>query len=433
MSDFIEFISLSDPNVRYVVLGMILLGASAAVVGCFTFLRKRALVGDAIAHSVLPGVCLAFILLDTKHPLVLLGGAFVTGWLSLVAIDLITRHSRIKADAAIGLTLSVFFGVGIMLLTMIQRTGNAAQAGLDKFLFGKAASLVGGDVVSLGLVSIILLVVVVLFFKEFALISFDPDFAVSIGLPVRRVEIVLSTITVLAVATGIQAVGVVLMAAILITPAAAARYWTNKLPVMVLLAAFFGAFSGIVGAYVSYQAPAMPTGPWVVVVLSFIAFGSILFAPERGVVSKYVQQRRYRFQIMEENILKLYYQLGERDGEFFAARTVPEIQSKRHIARPKLLKGLKRLCRKKLVCADGAGGWIMTENGKRIAQRQVRLHRLWELYLNKYVHIASDHVHDNAEAIEHIITPELEAELEQLLDYPTVDPHDSRIPEKVVL
>ena len=242
----LEFFSLADPNVRYVVLGMVLLGASTGVVGCFTFLRKRALLGDAVAHSVLPGVCLAFMITGIKHPLILLGGAVLSGWLSLVIIDGITKYSRIKADAAIGLTLSVFFGIGILLLTMIQQSGNAAQSGLDKFLFGKAAAMIGTDLWVFGGLSVVLIGVVMLFFKEFALVAFDVNFAESMGLPVRVVEIALASITVLAVAVGIQAVGVVLMAAMLITPAAAARYWTDKLPKMV----FFGSrFWSIVGCF----------------------------------------------------------------------------------------------------------------------------------------------------------------------------------------
>src|SRR5687768_13517041 len=143
MDILIEFFSFRDPNIRFVVLGSVILAASSAVVGTFTFLKKRALSGDAVAHSVLPGVCLAFVLAGNKNPFALIIGAFVTGWISLICIDIITRKSKIKEDTAIGLVLSVFFGMGILFLTAIQRSGNAAQSGLDHFLFGKAASLIG--------------------------------------------------------------------------------------------------------------------------------------------------------------------------------------------------------------------------------------------------------------------------------------------------
>ncbi len=231
MNTLIEFFSFADPNVRTVVLGSMLLGASAAIVGCFTFLRKRALVGDAVAHSILPGVCVAYMLSGQKSPFILLAGAVTAGWLSLLAMDFIVQRTKLKTDTAIGLVLSVFFGLGILLLTHIQHSGSAGQAGLDKFLFGKAASMTRQDVLVFGATATVLLLIVLALFKEFKLVSFDPDYARSVGLPVRSLEFTLATITVLAVAVGIQAVGVVLMAALLITPAAAARFWTCDLTV----------------------------------------------------------------------------------------------------------------------------------------------------------------------------------------------------------
>lgn len=284
MEDLFSFFSFQDPNIRYVVGGSVLLAVSSALVGCFTFLKKKALVGDAVAHAVLPGVCLSFILSGTKNPIYLIIGAFITGWLSLILIDVISRKSKIKEDTAIGLILSVFFGVGILLLTMIQHSGNAAQTGLNSFLFGKAAALIGFDLVVFSLISFFLLFCVLFLYKEFTLISFDEHFAQSIGFPVKRLELALTTLTVLAVVTGIQAVGVVLMAAMLITPAAAARFWTDKLKVMLLLAAIFGALSGVSGAYISYVMPAMPTGPWIVMVISIIAISSFMLAPHRGIL-----------------------------------------------------------------------------------------------------------------------------------------------------
>src|SRR5690606_10691472 len=246
-SSFVEFFSFADPNIRFVVIGSILLTASSAIVGSFTFLNKKSLIGDAIAHAVLPGICLGFILSGTKNPFFLIGGAFITGWISLVAVDFITARTRIKEDTAIGLVLSVFFGIGILMLTVIQKSGNASQSGLDHFLFGKAAALVGSDLYAFLIVAGILLAVVYIMFKEFSLLAFDKAYAHSIGYPVRTLELVLTSLIVLSVVIGIQAVGVVLMAAILITPAAAARFWTDKITVMVFLASAFGALSGLSG------------------------------------------------------------------------------------------------------------------------------------------------------------------------------------------
>jgi manganese/zinc/iron transport system permease protein len=424
---WLEFFSFADPNIRYVTLGTILLACSSAVVGCFTFLRKRALVGDAVAHSVLPGVCLAFILSGQKNPVILLIGAFVTGWLSLLCIDWITSRTKIKEDAAIGLVLSVFFGVGILLLTAIQQQGNASQSGLDKFLFGKAASLVREDLITFSAVSFLLLITVWLFFKEFTLLCFDQDFARTIGLPVRRLEWLLTSLTVLAVVTGIQAVGVVLMAAMLITPAAAAKFWTDKLLIMIGLAVGFGAVSALTGAYISFLAPAMPTGPWMVMVISLIAVSSFLFAPQKGIWSKMQQQKKNKRRITEENLLKAFFHLGEKEKNFFVFRESEEIMARRHIPRKTLIQSLKRLDREGYVVRKSQK-WSLTKEGKDRGQRITRLHRLWELYLTEYLRIAPDHVHEDAETIEHIITPELEQRIREQLKYPEFDPHQSEIP-----
>jgi len=427
METFFEFFSFSDASIVSVTVGAILLTASSAVVGTFTFLKKKALVGDAVAHAVLPGICLAFILSGNKNPLILIIGAFITGWLSLIIIDGITKKSKIKEDSAIALILSVFFGIGILMLTYIQHSGNAAQTGLDSFLFGKAAALVGNDVITFGVVAVTLMLTVSLFFKELKLISFDSNFAKALGIPVKGIDLLLTTLTVLAVVTGIQAVGVILMAAMLITPAAAARFWTNDVKKMTILAAFLGAIAGLVGAYVSYAAPAMPTGPWIVLIISGIALFSFFFAPQKGVVSRMYEQRKMQHLMMNENLLKSLYHLGEKDDNLFKGRKMAEILSKRYFPKKKLKETLTRLKRQGFLISTQAG-WSFTEIGKQKGQRVVKLHRLWELYLTKYMHIASDHVHEDAETIEHIITPEVEAELERILEFPTEDPHDEKIP-----
>ncbi|MGK7390684.1 MAG: metal ABC transporter permease [Candidatus Cyclobacteriaceae bacterium M2_1C_046] len=427
MELLLDFFSFSDPNVRFVTFGSVILTATAATVGTFTFLRKKALVGDAVAHAVLPGICLAFILSGTKNPLYLIIGAFVTGWLALVIIDYISGKSRIKEDTAIGLVLAVFFGIGIFMLTIIQKTGGAAQTGLDQFLFGKAASLVGEDLISFGIVAFLLLLALLIFFKEFTILSFDEEYAKVIGLPVRRLELVLTTLTVMAVVIGIQAVGVVLMAAMLITPAAAARFWTDKLIVMIILAAVFGAISGVFGAFISYAAPAMPTGPWIVLVVSFIAFVSFLVAPKKGIL--YRMFKRYRFQkrMNEENLLKSLYHLGEGDQDFYAPRIKNEVLDKRFFTTQQFQNGIRNL-KQQGYLKQKNNKIKLTKEGKDKGRRIVRLHRLWELYLTKYLRIAPDHVHEDAETIEHILTPEMEKRLETLLDKPEVDPHQTKIP-----
>lgn len=419
-------LDFTDPNLQFVLVGILLLAASSALVGCFTFLRKKALVGDAIAHAVLPGVCLGFLLGGNKNPLLLVGGAFITGWLSVVALDYMTRHSKIKEDTATAIVLSVFFGIGIFLLTMIQGSGNAAQAGLNNFLFGKAASLLPQDILVFGCIAVFLIFCVLAFYKELKIITFDPAFARASGIPVNLLDLLLTSLTVLAVVVGIQAVGVVLMAAMLITPAAAARYWTDRLGVMLLLAAAFGVFSGFAGTWISLLAPAMPTGPWVVVVLSTIALLSFFLAPGKGILQRMYQQHRYKQKIKDENLLKSIYLLEEQDLQH-KKQFIPQLLTQRSHSEAELKSLLHRLRRQGYLEKKG-NDYSLTPAGLTRGQRVVKLHRLWEVYLTQYMHLASDHVHDDAEGIEHILTPELEKRLEEKLNYPQFDPHQSKIP-----
>ncbi len=430
----LKFFTLQDANVRYVVLGTVLLAISSAVVGCFTFLKKKSLAGDAVAHAVLPGICLAFLLAGNKNPWALLAGSFITGWLSLVCIDFITSKTKLKEDTAIGLVLSIFFGVGILLLTAIQHGGNAEQAGLEGFIFGKAAALIGADLVLFMVLSALLLCTVALFFKELTLIAFDEQYAKVIGFPVRWLELLLTTLTVLAVVVGIQAVGVVLMAAMLITPAAAARFWTDKLQVMVVLAALLGALAAVGGCLVSYLHTNMPTGAWIVFLVSLLAVFSFLFAPKKGLIARHYKQKQHKLRFAEENILKTFYHLGEKQKDFFHSYTLNEIVEKRKFESTYLQKGLERLKKQGYVVQQKVGAnpaqylWQFTTEGYERGLRVTKLHRLWEIYLTKYLRIAPDHVHEDAETMEHIITPELEKTLETWLNYPKNDPHNTEIP-----
>ncbi len=289
-----------DPNARWILSACALLGLSSGVLGCFAYLRKQSLMGDALAHAALPGVCIAFMLTGTKSIIFFLIGATIAGIIATFGIGYITRNSRIKQDTALGITLSVFFGLGIVLLTQIQRHPGGNQSGLDKFLFGQAASLVQSDVwVMIGM-SLFLVGACALFFKEFKLVSFDPGFARGLGFPVAALEQLLMFLIVIAVVVGIQAVGVVLMAALLITPAVAARYWTERLGVMVVLAGLIGAFSGAAGTIISALGDNLPTGPLCVLSATAVFLFSIVFAPHRGLISKYRMRASARRTLQRE-------------------------------------------------------------------------------------------------------------------------------------
>jgi manganese/zinc/iron transport system permease protein len=282
----------ADYTLRTVALGAAVLGVVAGVLGCFAVLRRQALVGDAMSHAALPGIALAFMLTGRREPLVLLIGAAAAAWLAALLLLAITRTTRIKEDSGLALVLAVFFGVGLVLLSWLQQRPDAAQAGLKSFLFGQAAALVERDIWAMLALGAPALLCVAVFWKQFKLISFDPDYAASVGVPVRGMGVLLTTLIVVAIVIGLQTVGVVLMSAMLVAPAAAARQWTDRLGTMVGLAALFGAGAGVAGAVISATARGMATGPTIVLCLGVITVISLLLAPNRGLVWSWLRGRR---------------------------------------------------------------------------------------------------------------------------------------------
>src|SRR3990172_3140392 len=229
--DILGFVAnlVSDYTLRQVAIGSAALGIVNGVLGSFAVLRKQSLLGDGISHAALPGIALAFLLTGSKSSLALLLGAAAAGWIGTLLIIGIVRHTRVKYDSALGLVLSVFFGFGLVLLTYIQKLPIATQAGLDKFLFGQAATLLRKDVMTIGVLGAIVVAFLFAFWKEFKLLSFDPDFAFSLGVPVRTLDVLLTSLLVVSIVIGLQIVGVVLMSAMVVAPAAAARQWTDRL------------------------------------------------------------------------------------------------------------------------------------------------------------------------------------------------------------
>ena len=296
-----------DHTFRTVALGCSLLGMVSGILGCFAVLRKQSLLGDAVSHASLPGVCLAFLFTNVKETEVLLFGALVTGVICIGLIQLIQNYTKIKFDSALALILSVFFGLGLVLLSYMNKLPGSNKSGLNKFIFGQASTFIERDVNVIFITGIILLAIIMLFWKEFKLVSFDSDFAKTLGFPSKKIEILISVLIVATVIIGIQAAGVILISAMLISPAVAARQWTDKLSVMVVLSAIFGGISGFFGTLISISQENLPTGPIIVVIISLIVLFSILFSNKRGIIFKIIRNNQKR----KLNLAKLKEAKGE--------------------------------------------------------------------------------------------------------------------------
>ena len=273
---------LHDYTFQVVALGAALLGMASGMIGSFAVLRRQSLLGDVVSHAALPGIAAVFLMTGTKDTVWLLIGALCSGLTATGFIIGVVRYSRVKFDTALALGMSVFFGLGLVLLTYVQKIPNSNQAGLQRFIFGQAAVLLKSDILVIAITGAVLLALTLLFWKEFKLLSFDPEFARSLGLPTRSLNVLLSAMTVAAIIAGLQTVGVILMSAMLGAPAVAARQWTNRLGVMVGLAALFGAVSGVAGTLASSALPKLPAGPAIVVAADVLVLISLALGRARS-------------------------------------------------------------------------------------------------------------------------------------------------------
>ncbi|MGP1458553.1 MAG: transition metal ABC transporter permease subunit TroC [Treponema sp.] len=287
----------SDYTLRNVMLGTLLLGMGSGLVGVFVLLRRQSLIGDAVSHAALPGIVIAFLLTGTKDISVLLTGAALSGLIGTLCITSIIRTTKIDTDGAQGIVLGVFLGLGFLLLTHVQKSPDAAKAGLDKFVFGQAATIMQRDVILIAAVELIISSTIFLFWKELKLATFDPAIASVMGFSPKRVELIITALTVPAIVVGIQAVGVILMSALLVAPAAAARQWTDKLSLMGIAAALFGGLAGAGGSIISSQVPKLATGPVIVLLLTAVAVVSIIFSPRRGVLQRILKHESLKHSV----------------------------------------------------------------------------------------------------------------------------------------
>jgi manganese/zinc/iron transport system permease protein len=354
-----------------VALGAAVLGLVSGMLGSFAVLRRQSLLGDAISHAALPGIVLAFLITRSREPVVLMLGALVAGWLATLFMLNITRITPIKNDSALGLVLSVFFGFGLMLLTFTQRLPDATQAGLDKFLFGQAATLLQRDVITMGIIGLIALALLVIFWKEFKLITFDPAYAASLGFPVRILDVLLTTLLVLAIVIGLQTVGVVLMSAMIVAPAAAARQWTDRLNRMVVLGGLFGALAGVSGTLISGSAERLPTGPVIVLCVSTLVLLSILFATNRGLLWNWIRSQRNRRTLRARAVLADLSTLARQhpDQEHGHSVAVLRAMSPNPNGVSHALAQLKERGHAREV---SQGLWALTEAGQQTADKNQR-------------------------------------------------------------
>ncbi|WP_299889598.1 metal ABC transporter permease [uncultured Ruegeria sp.] len=384
-------------NATLVAIGATLLGVSAGVTGTFLFLRKRALVSDAISHATLPGVCLAFMVLvalggDGRNLPGLLAGSAISAWVGLLCMNWLTRHTRLAEDAAIGAVLSVFFGFGIVLLTVIQTMGVGRQAGLEGFLLGSTAGMLWADALIIAIGGAATLLLVVLIRRPMTMVAFDPDYAAARGLPVHRIDLAMMGLVMAVTVVGLKIVGLILIVALLIIPPVTARFWSERSDRVVLLAGLAGGLAGYVGAAFSASAPNLPTGP-IIVLVSFVFFAlSLFFAPVRGVLAAVLRHLQFQQRVhIRQGLLAL-----AQDQKIYEPLT------------------LRLLRRAGLVRADG----VATDPGKARAAKALRDEKRWEVVRSDQAHEATAALYDGLRDIDTVLTQDQIAEIDRRIGGP---------------
>lgn len=429
----------TDPVLRGPTIGCMLMSLSAALVGVLVFLRRESLIGESLSHAAYPGIMLGCLFMgalsvdyDEAVTLWILAGAFITSIIGLWMIHWLEKSFRIRSDSALCFILALFFGIGLTVASRLQFIEPSLYRKGQAYLYGQAATMTDFHIWLYGALALLTIILIGLFRNPIKLLIFDRNYAQSIGMNVWGFDQLVFSLVILAVIIGMRTVGVVLMSAMLIAPAAAARQYTHRMGPMLALAAFIGALSGFLGNYLSVELSyaflkvsegsqlSFPTGPSVVVVSAAICIISLLIAPERGLFVRAARIAGYRYKCACENLLKFMWKHGSVSAEGWHA-----LEGTSRLLRMFILFRLKR---NGWIVKTAQNDWSLTPEGKARAAKIVRLHRLWEVYLVEYLGVGSERVHHNAEEMEHVLTPELEMQLTLLLNDPEKDPHAQPIP-----
>ncbi|MGP1272068.1 MAG: metal ABC transporter permease [Phycisphaerales bacterium] len=418
LPEIIEVLTLrAGFNTATVTLGTTLLGLAAGVVGVFAMLRNRAMTADAISHATLPGVAIAFLAapalgLSGRSLPVMLTGAAISSAIGVLAIHAILRSTRLREDAAIGIVLSVFFGAGVVGLTYIQRNAPEGSAGLTAILLGQAATMRPPDVAFIAVIAACAVLATTLLFKELAAVCFNDAFAGVQGWPVAAIDLGILALVVLVTLAGLHAVGLVLIIALLIIPPAAARFWTERLGSLVIIAGALGAVSGYIGCAISALLPDKPTGAIIVLVSGVLFVVSLIAAPSRGIAAASIRRARQRLRFAADHLLESAY---ESSQGVLLPETRRAVSRQRGWSRPFTLVILAILRISGLARRGDPGRLVLTEAGLERGRRISRNHALWEEYLVSHADIAPSHVDWSVDQVEHVLPPELVERLEARL------------------
>ena len=403
------------------LIASIMVGITCGVLGCFIYLRNMALIGDALSHSILPGVAIVY----TFFGQTLFGfsiGATVAGIITVLMITWIEQNIKTKADAVIGIIFTFMFAIGVIQISALSHQ-DGVHLDLGDFLMGKALGISNENLWMTFAVMVYVLICIVVFYRYLFVSTFQEVIAQTMGIPVKILHYFLMLLLSLAVVVSLQTVGVIMVVAMLITPASTAILLSDKLKSVLVIAAVIGALSGIIGMSLAIVLDT-PPGAALVVVVSIFFFLAAMFAPKKGYLYRSIQKRRLKQKIQLEDTLKQLFKLHERESISF-----DNLLNRLTFSKAVLQKNLQKLSKDGFIQKNG-GSLALTMEGKSEANRLVRAHRLWETYLVQQMGLTEEQIHEEAEKYEHLLTDEILDEVDVTLGYPTMDPHGSPIPTR---
>ena len=439
MDRALRFWSFDEPSLQVIVVGVLLVGTNCGLMGGYIVTRRLSMFGDTLSHAVLPGIAVGYIISQSRNQWGLMLGATLSGFIGVAIISLLKKYTKIKADSAMGLILASFYALGICLLSHLQQAPGGGIANLENYLFGSLVGLSQSDLPAIIACLCLIVLTFILLKKELLVSGFDPSFARSIGLPVDIIQFFLWALLAFCIVSSLQIIGVVLVSALLIIPAATSWLLTHRMSHLLILSAVIGSLSALMGCFFSFLTNHLPAGPTIILCSTFIFLMVLFCSPYRGIIPAWARSRKRAQRIRLENTLKASYQVLEEFGFGQESFTQSHLARRRGKSDGEIEQEVYSMIRQGFATRTAKtpdqpnelpseNVISLTPSGWEVACRMIRNHRLWELYLTNEASYAPDHVHDDAEKIEHIIGEKTVRQLERILENPRMDPHGKPIP-----
>ena len=433
-----RFLRMDDPSIQRVIVGCLIMGVSCGLIGSYVVTRRLSLFGDTLSHAILPGIAVGFIWSGTKDNYSIFAGALIAGFLGVSCLSVLKKFTKINGDSSLGIVLSAFYAFGICLLTRIQKVGYSDQAGLDSFMFGQVSSFSTQDLYGQFITLLLIGLFIFLNYRQLLVSGFDFQFSRSIGIPTELLQYGLWILISFCVISSLQMVGVILVSAMLVIPAATASLVSRRMNTYLTLASILGAIAGFAGAFLSFLGKNLPTGPLIVLVAGSFFVLVLFLQPQKGILFRWLRLKSENSRIAIENTLKAAFQILESRDFKETEISSQEMMSRRGLSSAEVQREMLNLInaglatKSTLFAEDGQllpqTNLTLTPQGWEYSCKIVRNHRLWELYLTNEAEYEPDHVHEDAERIEHVIGEKTVRKIEKLLKNPKTDPHGKLIP-----